>query len=169
MDEQKRIQQYNQMPSGKTAQQSHLSVPLTHPGNERGVRMLPGANGLGMICTMTRCMPVSRPGFQGMASSPVLNSGSSSSMVGMSVPANMHTGAGSGQGNSVLKPREALHVMRVSELLLILDWLVSFTLFDLSILVVGCKFCITIYWWPVLGRFIPTHVVGKYHDKCFEF
>lgn len=131
VDEQKRIQQYNQMPSGKTAQQSHLSVPLTHPGNERGVRMLPGANGLGMICTMTRCMPVSRPGFQGMASSPVLNSGSSSSMVGMSVPANMHTGAGSGQGNSVLKPREALHVMRVSvELLLILDWLVSFTLFD---------------------------------------
>ncbi|XP_022953448.1 chromatin modification-related protein EAF1 B-like [Cucurbita moschata] len=111
-DEQKRIQQYNQMPSGKNAQQSHLSVPLTHPGNERGVRMLPSANGLGMICTMNRCVPLSRPGFQGMASSPVLNSGSSSSMVGMSVPANIHTGAGSGQGNSVLKPREALHGMR---------------------------------------------------------
>ncbi|KAE8646245.1 hypothetical protein Csa_015747 [Cucumis sativus] len=112
VDEQKRTQQYNQMPSGKNTHQSHLSVPLTHPGNERGVRMLPGANGLGMMCTMTRCMPVSRPGFQGMASSPVLNSGSSSSMVGMSVPANIHTVAGSGQGNSVLKPREALHVMR---------------------------------------------------------
>ncbi|XP_038877294.1 chromatin modification-related protein EAF1 B-like [Benincasa hispida] len=112
VDEQKRIQQYNQMPSGKNAQQSHLSVPLTHPGNERGVRMLPGANGLGMMCTVNRCLPVSRPGFQGMASSPVLNTGSSSSMGGMSVPANIHTGAGSGQGNSALKPREALHVMR---------------------------------------------------------
>lgn len=124
MDEQKRIQQYNQMPSAKNAQQSHLSVPLSHPGNERGVRMLPGANGMGMMCTMNRCMPVSRPGFQGMASSPVLNSGSSSSMVGMSVPANMHTGAGSGQGNSMLKPREALHVMRVSgDLSLLLDWI----------------------------------------------
>lgn len=142
VDEQKRIQQYNQMPSGKSAQQSHLSVPLTHPGNERGVRMLSGANGLGMMCTMNRCMPVSRPGFQGMASSPVLNSGSSSSMVGMPVPANIHTGAGSGQGNSLLKPREALHVMRVSdELSLVLDWLICFTVvirFDLGILVIHC-------------------------------
>ncbi|XP_022144502.1 chromatin modification-related protein EAF1 B isoform X2 [Momordica charantia] len=115
VDEQKRMQQYNQLSSGKSAQQSHLSVPLSHPGNERGVRMLPGANGLGVVCAMNRCMPVSRPGFQGMASSPMLNSGSSSSMVGMPVPANMHTGAGSGQGSSMMKPRDALHVMRPAQ------------------------------------------------------
>ncbi|XP_022960255.1 chromatin modification-related protein EAF1 B-like [Cucurbita moschata] len=116
VDEQKRIQQHSQMPSGKNALQSHSSVPLNHPGNERGVRMLSGANGLGMMCTTNRCMPVSRPGFQGLtSSSPALNSGSSSSTVGMSVPANIHTVVGSGQGNSMLKSRETLHVMRAGQ------------------------------------------------------
>lgn len=147
VDEQKRIQQYNQMPSGKNAQQSHLSVPLSHPGGERGVRMVPGANGLGMMCTMNRCMPGSRPGFQGMASSPVSNSGSSSSIVGMSVPANMHTVAGSGQGNSMLKPRDTLHVMRVSdELSSILAWTYCLYMIVPGILVLHCT---TIYWLPV--------------------
>ena len=130
VDEQKRIQQHSQMPSGKNAQQSHSSVPLNHPGNERGVRMLSGANGLGMMCTTNRCMPVSRPGFQGLtSSSPVLNSGSSSSTVGMSVPANVHTVAGSGQGNSMLKSRETLHVMRVSNELSSIQDCICFTVF----------------------------------------
>lgn len=78
--------------------------------------MLPGGNGMGMMCGMNRSMPISRPGFQGMTSSPMLNSGSmlSSSMTGIPSPANMHSGAGSGQGNSMIRPREAMHMMRVN-------------------------------------------------------
>ena len=58
---------------------------------------------------------LSRPGFQGMASSSVLTSGSmhSSSMVGMPSPVNMHSGVGTGPGNTILRPREPIHMMRV--------------------------------------------------------
>lgn len=116
VDEQQRMQQYNQMLSGRNIQQSSMSVPGALSGADRGVRMLPGGNGMGMMCGMSRGMPISRPGFQGMASSPMLNSGSmlSSSMVGMPSPVNMLSGAGPGQVNSMLRPREALHMIRVS-------------------------------------------------------
>lgn len=116
VDEQQRMQQYNQMLSGRNIQQSSMPVPGALSGADRGVRMLPGGNGMGMMCGMSRGMPISRPGFQGMASSPMLNSGSmiSSSMVGMPSPVNMHSGAGPGQVNSMLRPREALHMIRVS-------------------------------------------------------
>lgn len=158
------MQQYNQLSSGKSAQQSHLSVPLSHPGNERGVRMLPGANGLGVVCAMNRCIPVSRPGFQGMASSPMLNSGSSSSMVGMPVPANMHTGAGSGQGSSMMKPRDALHVMRVSdELSSILDW-ICFTIFHMMVRGFFVIHCTAIYLWHVTSRYC-RHTMAV-HTQC---
>ncbi|XP_016650804.1 PREDICTED: chromatin modification-related protein EAF1 B-like isoform X1 [Prunus mume] len=114
VDEQQRVQHYNQMLSGRNIQQSSLSVPGALAGTDRGVRMVPGANGMGMMCGMNRGMPMSRPGFQGMASSSMLNSGSmlSSSMVGIPSPVNMHSGAGSGQGNLMLRPRDALHMMR---------------------------------------------------------
>ncbi|KAF3435970.1 hypothetical protein FNV43_RR23062 [Rhamnella rubrinervis] len=114
VDEQQRLQQYNQMLSGRNVQQSNLSVPGGLSGADRGVRMLPGGNGMGMMCGMSRSMPISRPGFQGMTSSPMLNSGSmiSSSMTGIPSPANMHPGAASGQGNSMIRPREAIHMMR---------------------------------------------------------
>lgn len=114
VDEQQRMQQYNQMLSGRNIQQSNLPAPGPLSGAERSVRMLPGGSGMGMMCAMNRSMPMSRPGYQGMASSPMLNSGSMiSSMVGMS-PVNMHSGAGPGQGNSMLRPREGMHMMRVS-------------------------------------------------------
>uniref|UniRef100_A0A2N9I759 Myb-like domain-containing protein n=1 Tax=Fagus sylvatica TaxID=28930 RepID=A0A2N9I759_FAGSY len=114
VDEQQRMQQYNQMLSGRNIQQSSMSVPGALSGADRGVRILPGGNGMGMMCGMNRSMPISRPGFPGMASSPMLNSGSmlSSSMVGMPSPVNMHSGAGSGQVNSMLRPREGLHMIR---------------------------------------------------------
>ncbi|KAL5794794.1 hypothetical protein ACOSP7_003388 [Xanthoceras sorbifolium] len=115
-DEQQRMQQYNPMLSGRNIQQSNLSAPGAPgaPGAERGVRMLPGGNGMGVMSGMNRSMPMPRPGYQGMASSSMLNSGSmlSSSMVGMPSPVNMHSGAGSVQGNSMLRPREAMHMMR---------------------------------------------------------
>ncbi|KAK2649152.1 hypothetical protein Ddye_016641 [Dipteronia dyeriana] len=114
VDEQQRIQQYNQMLSGRNIQQPNLSAPGALSGAERGVRMLPGGNSMGVMCGMNRSMPMPRPGYQGMASSSMLNSGSmlSSSIVGMANPVNMHSGAGSVQGNSMLRPREAMHMMR---------------------------------------------------------
>ncbi|KAG4921723.1 hypothetical protein JHK86_050536 [Glycine max] len=36
----------------------------------------------------------------------------SSSMVGIPSPVNMHAGVGAGQGNSMLRPRETVHMMR---------------------------------------------------------
>ncbi|XP_044504174.1 chromatin modification-related protein EAF1 B-like isoform X2 [Mangifera indica] len=113
-DEQQRMQHYNQMLSGRNMQQSNLSASGALSGAERGVRMLPGGNGMGVMCGINRSMPITRPGFQGMGSSPMLTSGSmlSSSMVGMPSPVNMHSGAGPGQGNPILRPREAMHMMR---------------------------------------------------------
>ncbi|XP_044494241.1 chromatin modification-related protein EAF1 B-like isoform X2 [Mangifera indica] len=115
LDEQQRLQHYNQMLSGRNMQQPNLStVSGALPGAECGVRMLSGGNGMGVMCGMNRSMPITRPGFQGMGSSSMLNSGSmlSSSMAGMPSPVNMHSGAGSGQGNPMLRPREAMHMMR---------------------------------------------------------
>lgn len=110
------MQQYGQMLPGRNTQQSNLSAPGTLSGAERGARVLPGGSGVGMMCGVNRSMPMQRPGFQGMPSSPMLNSGSmlSSSMVGMPSAVNMHPGAGSGQGNPMLRPRETMHMMRVS-------------------------------------------------------
>ncbi|KAF7825770.1 chromatin modification-related protein EAF1 B-like isoform X1 [Senna tora] len=113
VDEQQRMQ-YSQMISGRNIQQSSMSLPGSLSGSDRGVRMLQGGNGMGMMCGMNRSMGISRPGLQGMAPSSMLNSGNmlSSSMVGMPSPVNMHSGVGTGQGNSMLRPREALHMMR---------------------------------------------------------
>nr|KJB26102.1 hypothetical protein B456_004G226000 [Gossypium raimondii] len=94
-------------------QQSNLSLAGSVSGSERG-RMLPAANGVGMMCGVNRSMPMSRPGFQGMASSAMLNSGSmlSSNMGGMPSPVNMPSGPGSGRANSMLRPHDTTHLMR---------------------------------------------------------
>ncbi|KAG5042723.1 hypothetical protein AAZX31_03G073400 [Glycine max] len=111
VDEQQRIQ-YNQMLSGRNIQQS-MPVTGTLSGSDHGVRMLPGGNGMGLMGGINKNMAM-RPGFQGMASPSMRNSGSmlSSSMVGMSSPVNMHSGVGTVQGNSMLRPHENLHMMR---------------------------------------------------------
>lgn len=115
-EEQQRMQQYNQMFPGRTIPQSNLSSPGALPGNDRGVRMLPGGNAVGINAGINRGMPIARPGFQGIASSAMLNSGNmiSSGMVAMPCPVNMHTGVGSAQGNST-RPRDALHMMRPNQ------------------------------------------------------
>ncbi|KAB2003735.1 hypothetical protein ES319_D11G151000v1 [Gossypium barbadense] len=100
--------------SVRNVQQSNLSLPGAVSGSDRMVRVLSG-NNLGMMCGINRSMPISRPGFQGMTSSAMLNSGSmlSSNLVGgMQNPVNMHSGPGSGQGNSMLRPRDTKHMMR---------------------------------------------------------
>ena len=48
VDEQQRMQ-YNQMLSGRNIQQSSISVSGSLSGNDRGVRMLPSGNGMGMM------------------------------------------------------------------------------------------------------------------------
>ncbi|KAL2336842.1 hypothetical protein Fmac_011288 [Flemingia macrophylla] len=113
VDEQQRIQQYNPMISSRNMQQSTMSVPGSLSGSDRGgVRMLPGGSGMGMMGGINRS--IIRPGFQGMQASSMLSSGGilSSSMVGMPSPINMHSGVSAGQGNSMLRPRETMHMMR---------------------------------------------------------
>lgn len=120
------MQQYNQMLPSHRSLQTNLSS---------NVRLLPGG---GMIHGMnnSRNMPTSRPGFQGglgpSSSMPMMNSGS---MMGMANPVNMHSGPGPAQGSSMLRPREALNMMRVSESSTI------YMLREISIFIVPLGFC----------------------------
>ncbi|WCJ38058.1 Helicase/SANT-associated DNA binding protein [Euphorbia peplus] len=108
MDEQQRLH-YNQLLSNRNLQQSNLPVS----GGDRGVRLVPG-NSVGMMSGMNRSMSLPRPGFQGMASSSMLNSTSmlSSGMVGMPSPVTMQSGSSSGQANSMMRSRDGLHMGR---------------------------------------------------------
>ncbi|XP_057781085.1 chromatin modification-related protein EAF1 B-like isoform X1 [Salvia miltiorrhiza] len=108
-DEQQRMQQYNHMMTNRNVPQPNLSPSGALPGADRGVRLLPGGNGMGLASGVNRSMPMARPGFQGIAS-PSMVTGS---MVSPSISsANMHSGVGSGQGSSMLRPREPMHMMR---------------------------------------------------------
>ncbi|XP_057534806.1 chromatin modification-related protein EAF1 B-like isoform X2 [Amaranthus tricolor] len=113
MEEQQRLQQYNHMPPGRNVQPSNLSSGSLS-GIDRGVRILPGGNGGGLVAGMSRSMPTSRPGLQGAPSSSMLNSGSmlSSNIGGMSTNMNIHSGTASGQGNPIFRSRDALHMVR---------------------------------------------------------
>ncbi|XP_011089675.1 chromatin modification-related protein EAF1 B-like isoform X1 [Sesamum indicum] len=103
-DEHQRMQQYNQMISSRSMTQPNISNGAL-PGAERGVRVLTGASGMGLASAVNRSMPMARPGYQGIApSSSVVSPGMSS--------ANMHSGMGSGQGSSVSRPRETMHMIR---------------------------------------------------------
>ncbi|CAI9107429.1 OLC1v1006779C1 [Oldenlandia corymbosa var. corymbosa] len=115
-EEQQRMQQYGQLLPGRNLPQSNSPSSGGLPGNDRGVRMLPGGNGMGIASGINRNSPVARPGFQGIASSSMLNSGSmiSPGMVAIQSPVNMHPGVGSGQGNTI-RPRDALHLMRPNQ------------------------------------------------------
>ena len=112
IDEQQRMQQYNHM---LYIQQSAPSVSGAPRGTDRGVCIFPGGNVVGIVSGLNRTMPMARPRFQGIAP-PSMNSGSmiSSSMAVMPSPVNVPSGVGSGPGNSVLRPRDALNMMRVS-------------------------------------------------------
>lgn len=99
LDEQHRLQQYNQISSGRNLQQPT-------PGAISGHRMVPGGKAMG-ISGVNRGTPMSRPAFQGIGSLP--NTG------------NIHSGGGASKGNSMPRPpREAAqHMMRVSYLALV--------------------------------------------------
>ncbi|GJT09921.1 chromatin modification-related protein EAF1 B-like protein isoform X1 [Tanacetum coccineum] len=106
VDDQQRIQQYNQMISARNAQQSSLASG-SHAANDRGARTLPAGNGVGAMGGMNRNMKMARPGFQGIPSPSML----SSSGTATPTSASMH----SGPGNSMLRPRDAMHMMRPNQ------------------------------------------------------
>ncbi|GAB2282067.1 hypothetical protein Dimus_016624 [Dionaea muscipula] len=108
-DEQQRVQQYNQVPRNRSMQPSNLSVPGAFTAAERNMRMLPGS-GVGMMPGMNRSMAM-RQGFQGIASSSMLNSGTT---LGMPSTAK-NSGSSPGQGNSMLKPRDTMHMARPNQ------------------------------------------------------
>ncbi|KAJ8558250.1 hypothetical protein K7X08_005016 [Anisodus acutangulus] len=111
VDKHQWLQQYNQMRN----MQSNMTAPgvlaTTDPG---GVRTLSSGNSTGMMGGINRGIPIARPGFQGVASPSMLNSGSmlSSGMVAMPNTVNMHSGVSSNQANSMMRPRDGLHMMR---------------------------------------------------------
>ncbi|KAK1408562.1 hypothetical protein QVD17_40443 [Tagetes erecta] len=105
VDDQQRMQQYNQMLSARNTQQSSLP-PGAHSVNDRGVRMLPAGNGMGVICGPNRNMPITRPGLKGIASPSMLSSGSST-------PSS--SSMQSGPGNSMLRPRDPMHVIQANQ------------------------------------------------------
>ncbi|GFY99496.1 helicase/SANT-associated, DNA binding protein [Actinidia rufa] len=113
IDGQQRMQQYNHMLSGRNIQQSAPAVSGAPPGTDRGVRILPGGNGVGIVSGLNRTMPMARPRFQEIAP-PSMTSGSmiTSSMAVMPSPVNVPPGVGSGQGNAMLRPRNTLNMMR---------------------------------------------------------
>lgn len=119
VDEQQRMQHYSQMISNRSNQHSSAAVSgALSVGADRGVRMPPAANGMGMTCGINRGMPMPRPGFQGMGSPSMTSMVPPGNMlpsngVGMPSPANMHNGAVSGQGNPMLRPREAMQRLTV--------------------------------------------------------
>lgn len=115
-DEQQRLQQYSQMISGRNFQQSNMPVSGVHPGTDRGVRMLSSGNGVGSPNGLNRSMQMQRPGLQGVASSNMVGPGSMhpSGMMAVPNPVNIHSSPGAGQGNSMMRPHDPMHMMRVS-------------------------------------------------------
>ncbi|XP_070034083.1 chromatin modification-related protein EAF1 B-like isoform X3 [Nicotiana tomentosiformis] len=117
VDEHQRLQQFNQMLSVGNMQ-SNISAPGALAGSDSGgARTHPSGNSMGTMSGLNRGSPMARPGFQGVASSSVLNSGSmlSSGMVAMPSTVNMHSGVSSNQGNPMLRPRDILHMIRPSQ------------------------------------------------------
>uniref|UniRef100_A0A0E0LRU8 Myb-like domain-containing protein n=1 Tax=Oryza punctata TaxID=4537 RepID=A0A0E0LRU8_ORYPU len=115
-DEQQRIQ-YNQMLSSRSLQQPGVPVPGAPAGVDRGVRMISGAHGMGMMTGLNRGTPVTRPPFPRLGSSGMLNMVSPGNMLpnngqGMQNTVNVHPGTIPGHGNTMLRPRDPMQMLR---------------------------------------------------------
>ncbi|XP_062213704.1 chromatin modification-related protein EAF1 B-like isoform X2 [Phragmites australis] len=119
-DEQQRMQ-YNQMLNGRSLQQPGVSIPGVLPsGVDRGVRMMHGAHGMGMMTGPNRGTPVTRPVFPRLGSPGMLNVISSGNMSpnngqGMQNTVNVHPGAIPGPGNTMLRSRDPMQMLQISE------------------------------------------------------
>uniref|UniRef100_A0A0D9XV79 Myb-like domain-containing protein n=1 Tax=Leersia perrieri TaxID=77586 RepID=A0A0D9XV79_9ORYZ len=111
-DEQQRIQ-YSQMLNSRSLQQP---VPGALPaGVDRGVRMMSGAHGMGMMTGINRGT-VTRPPFPRLSSSGMLNMVSPGSMLpnngqSMQNTVNVHPGTIPGHGNTMLRPRDPMQML----------------------------------------------------------
>ncbi len=117
-DEQQRIQ-YNQMLNSRSLQQPGVPVPGAPAGVDRGVRMMPGAHGMGVMTGLNRGTPVTRPPFPRLGSSGMLNMVSPGNMLpnngqGMQNTVNVHPGTIPGHGNTMLRPRDPMQMLRVN-------------------------------------------------------
>ncbi|EEC82989.1 hypothetical protein OsI_28025 [Oryza sativa Indica Group] len=115
-DEQQRIQ-YNQMLNSRSLQQPGVPVPGAPAGVDRGVRMMPGAHGMGVMTGLNRGTPVTRPPFPRLGSSGMLNMVSPGNMLpnngqGMQNTVNVHPGTIPGHGNIMLRPRDPMQMLR---------------------------------------------------------
>uniref|UniRef100_A0A1J3IMR6 Myb-like domain-containing protein n=1 Tax=Noccaea caerulescens TaxID=107243 RepID=A0A1J3IMR6_NOCCA len=111
LDEQHRIQQHNQMLSGRNLPQPSLATPGAVSRPDLAHRV-PGGNAISVSGT-NRSTPLSRPGFQGASSLAVPNTGSmlASGMGGISNSGNINS-----VGNSTLRPRGAMqHMVRAAK------------------------------------------------------
>ncbi|KAL6881979.1 hypothetical protein ACP4OV_011451 [Aristida adscensionis] len=118
LDDDQTIIQYNPMLNGRNLQQPVASVPGVLPsGVDRGVRVMPGSHGMGMMTGLNRGPSVSRPGFPRVGSPGVLNMVSSGNMSPnngdvMQNAVNVHPGAIAGPGNTLLRPRDPIQMLR---------------------------------------------------------
>ncbi|KAI4326385.1 hypothetical protein MLD38_031706 [Melastoma candidum] len=94
--------------------QSNLPVSGAISGNNHGIRAFPNGKNTGVPTATNRSLPMSRPAFQGVAGSPVMNPSSmlSSCPMGMSNGGNLHIGSNSGPGTPLMRPRDTSHSAR---------------------------------------------------------
>ncbi|KAI4329872.1 hypothetical protein MLD38_028207 [Melastoma candidum] len=92
----------------RSIQQSNLPVSGTISGNNHGIRAFASGNNIGVPTATNRSLPMSRPAFQGLAGSPVMNP----SQTGMPNGGNLHIGSNSGPGAPLMRPRETSHSAR---------------------------------------------------------
>ncbi|KAK8452987.1 hypothetical protein SEVIR_5G210200v4 [Setaria viridis] len=113
-DEQSRIH-YSQMVNGRNLQQP--GVPGVLPsGVDRGARMMPPAHGAGIMTGLNRGTPT-RPGFPrvgspGMANVVPHGNMSPNNGQGLQNTVNVHPGAIPGPGNTMLRPRDPMQMLR---------------------------------------------------------
>ncbi|URD79462.1 HSA [Musa troglodytarum] len=122
VDDPQRMQQYSQMLSGRNPQQSSMTLSGSLPvGVDRSVRMLPGAGGMGMMPGVNRGIPMPRPSFQGISSPGMLNMVSTGNMLssggqGVKNSVNVHPSAICSPGNSMMRPRDSLQMLRPGQI-----------------------------------------------------
>jgi hypothetical protein len=112
------------MLNGRNFQQPGVSVP--------GVRMISGSNGMGMMTGLARCAPVARPGFPRLGSPGMLNMVSPGNMLSsnghsMQNSVNVHPGVVTGSGNTMLRPRDKMQMLRVRILFHTVLWFSNFS------------------------------------------
>ncbi|AQK92588.1 Chromatin modification-related protein EAF1 B [Zea mays] len=118
-DEQPKIQ-YNQMVNDRNLHEPGVSAPGTTPSGVDcgpGALMMPSAPAMGTVAGLNRGMPGAKPGFPRISSPVMLNAVPSGNLFpnsgqGVLNTVNVHPGAISGPGNSILRPHDPMQTFR---------------------------------------------------------